>query len=110
MKKWLMKIMDWDHTPQVFHILGSIPAIIAWCRGHVVPLALFVVGFNFGAALYWQYYLAQRKRTEEWMEIAEEWAKRATRPRNSELEEMLDVAKGLVEARMKAAHIDPDKN
>lgn len=103
MKKRLLKILRWDHFSQVVFVLGAIPSLVCWARGHGSMFGVFVSGFNIGAAVYWQFYLSQRKRLEWWMD-------RALKPGRGESREMFDVAKNLVEARMKSGHIDPDRN
>jgi len=103
MKKLLMKFVMWERAGQVFNLVGAIPAIVALCHGKVMFVDGVVIGFNLGAALYWEFYLRQRKETMIWME-------RAMKLPKADFEEMVGVAKNLVEARLKAADIDPDRN
>lgn len=100
MKKRLMKIILWDHFCQVVYVLGTIPSIILWIKGHAGPLTGFGIGWNLGCAVYWQFYLAQRKRTDMWMQLA----------MKPSIDEMVGIAKSLVEARTRSAHIDPTSN
>lgn len=103
MKKLLLRFIEWGHAFQVISVLVVIPQIWQWIHGHATPLSTFVIGWNLGGAVSWQYYLVQRKRTKFWME-------RAIQPKRGEFEEVLGMADKLVEARMRSAHIDADRN
>lgn len=106
MKKWITKILLWDHFCQVMFTLSTIPSIILWIKGHATAWTGFIIGWNWGCAVYWQFYLSARNRSEKWMMRA---LRQATQY-SDEAEGILNQAKHLVEARLQSHHIDPERN
>lgn len=105
MKKRIEKILMWDHFCQVIFVMGGLPNLIFWARGHGSMFGMFMSGFNFGAAFYWELVIRERRRTDKWMNRAMN-----RKAPDVEIEKMLNIAEGLVEARFKSQGIDPDRN
>lgn len=100
--KLIKFILLWDQFPQIIMVAGSIPCIIAWIHGKATPLTGFVVGWNLGSSLYWQFCVFERKRKERWRDLAMR--------SGPNLDDMFQAAKGLVEARIRSKDIDADLN
>lgn len=99
----LKKIVLWDHFCQVLYVISTISSVILWIEGHATPWTGLWIGWNLGSALYWQFYLWQRQHTEEWIQ-------RAMRHRVDPTRDMLQAVKDMVDARIRAHEIDPDRN
>lgn len=105
LKKALARLFHWERLSQAAFALGAIPTLILWACGKAERWGVFFAGLNMGSALYSEFAIRERRRTQRWMEEA---MRRAAR--KPDFEEMLNTAKHLVEARIKAADIDPDRN
>lgn len=92
--------------PQFFCIVTPLPILIRWIiDGTVNPFGSLVIGFNFGAAIYWELILTERRRAEAWKHLAT-----CPNHRMPSATEMEKIARDLVEARFKAQDIDADRN
>lgn len=105
MRKQLTKFIMSRHSTQIVCLFGCLPSLILYLQGTINPFGLAMIGFNLGMATSTFFYNRAQARAEKWM-------RRAMRIQMEpvEIEKMIHVAEGMVAARMRSAHIDPDLN
>lgn len=105
--KRLKKIFSWDHLPTLCWVLGSLHCLIAWAKHHGTMFGVFLAGFNMGCAVYWEIGMVWKRK---YFKLMDRMLPPLVGHAVMSVQEAMQTAKNLVQARKQAERIDPTKN